>query len=100
MGSLVGIRICTLVFSFVACDIAVSQGNSASMDSPTALVDPCKRDVLKYQSNIELVRQSLGDKEAAALQAKFMGKAEWDALLLKDGYCGIARKLREQKLNR
>ena len=84
----------------VAWGCAVAQGNSASMDAPALVVDICKRDVMKYQSNIELVRKSLGDKAAAELDAKFMDKAQWDATLLKDGYCGIARKLREQKLTK
>ncbi len=84
----------------VAWDCAIAQGNSASMDAPALLVDVCKRDVMKYQSNIELVRKSLGDKAAAELDAKFMDKTQWDATLLKDGYCGIALKLREQKLTK
>ncbi|MCY7306833.1 MAG: hypothetical protein LH632_11930, partial [Rhodoferax sp.] len=75
----------------------VAQGNSATMAAPVPVVDPCKRDVLKYQANIDLVRKSLGDKAAAELEARFMGKAQWDALLLREGYCGIARLLREQK---
>jgi hypothetical protein len=76
----------------------LAQGISAALPVVPAAVDPCKRDVMKYQSNIELVRKSLGENAAAQLSAKFMGRAEWDALLLKDGYCGIARKLHEQKL--
>lgn len=76
----------------------LGQGNSAVMQAPAKVLDSCKRDVMKYQSNIDLVRKSLGDKAAGALEAKFLSRADWDALLLKDGYCGISRKLREQKL--
>ena len=76
----------------------LGQGNSAVMEAPAAVLDPCKRDVMKYQSNIDLVRKSLGDKAASALEAKFLSRADWDALLLKEGYCGISRKLRENKL--
>lgn len=78
---------------------AWAQGNSAAMAIPAAVVDPCKRDVLKYQANIDLVRRTLGEKAAADLDARFMGKAEWDALLLKEGYCGISRRLHASKLS-
>ena len=75
-----------------------AQGNSAALPSPALAVDACKRDVLKYQAQIEFVRKSLGDKEADALAARFMTKAEWDALLLSEGYCGLAKRLRARKL--
>lgn len=88
----------TLLLMFV--DGAAAQGNSATMGEPSLANDPCKRDVLKYQANIDLVRKSLGEAAAAELDARFMPRAEWDAVLLKQGYCGIARKLREQKLAR
>ena len=43
----------------------LGQGNSAVMQAPAKVLDSCKRDVMKYQSNIDLVRKSLGDKAAA-----------------------------------
>ena len=75
-----------------------AQGNSAAMPSPVLPADACKRDVLKYQAQIAFVRKSLGDKEADALAARFMTQAEWDGLLLSEGYCGLARRLRARKL--
>lgn len=75
-----------------------AQGNSAALPSPAVVADACKRDVLKYQAQIEFVRKSLGDKEAEALAARFMVKEEWDAVLLAEGYCGLAKRLRARKL--
>ncbi len=89
-----------LLVCALACVEAAAQGNSSAMAPPVLATDPCKRDVLSYQANIELVRKSLGDNAAAELDAKFMSKAEWDATLLNAGYCGIAKKLRERKLVR
>jgi hypothetical protein len=80
--------------------LAGAQGNSASMEPPVLLADACKREVMKYQGNIDLVRKSLGDKAAEELEGRFMPRPQWDALLLKEGYCGIARRLRDQKLTR
>ena len=99
-GNNVGRCMLAAMLLAVASGGVIAQGNSASMDAPVLVVDVCKRDVMKYQSNIELVRKSLGDKAAAELDAKFMDKAQWDATLLTHGYCGIARKLREQKLTK
>ncbi len=82
------------------CLGALAQGNSDALGSPVLVKDPCKRDVLQYQANIELVRKTLGDQNATELEARFMSKTEWNALLLQDGYCGIAQRLRERKLTR
>ncbi len=79
---------------------ALAQGNSDALGAPVLAKDPCKRDVLQYQANIDLVRKTLGDPAAAELDAKFMPKSEWNAVLLQDGYCGIAQRLREKKLAR
>lgn len=82
------------------CVGALAQGNSDALGAPALAKDPCKRDVLQYQSNIDLVRKTLGDQAAAELDAKFMTKPEWNALLQQGGYCGIAQRLREKKLTR
>lgn len=79
---------------------ALAQGNSDALGQPVFVKDPCKRDVLQYQANLGVVRNTLGEKAAAELEAKFMSKAEWNALLLQDGYCAIAQRLREKKLTR
>ena len=77
-----------------------AQGNSAALVPPLPVADACKRDVMKYQANIDLVRRSLGDKAADELEGRFMPRQQWDALLLTEGYCGIARRLREHRLTR
>ena len=77
-----------------------SQGNSNSMAPPVLVLDLCKRDVVRYQANIEFVRKTLGEKAAAELDAKFLPKEEWDSLLMKDGYCGVSQRLRDKRLTK
>ena len=79
---------------------AWAQGNSAAMQTPTLVADACKREVLRYQSNVDLVRKSLGERAAADLEGRFMTREQWDAVLLREGYCGLARRLRDGKLTR
>jgi hypothetical protein len=96
--NLPGRRIGVIVIAFSVSTGVWSQGNSNTMPAPVLVLDPCKRDVLRHQANIDFVRKTLGDKAATELDAKFLSKDEWDALLLKDGYCGISDRLREKRL--
>ncbi len=82
------------------CVGALAQGNSDALGRPVFGKDPCKRDVLQYQANIDMVRKTLGEQAATELEAKFMSRAQWNAMLLQDGYCAIAQRLREEKLTR
>jgi len=92
--------LCLFVVScLVTATGVLAQGSGAAAPAASApAADACRRDVLKYQSHLDFVRKSLGDQEADALAAKFMTRAEWEALLQKEGYCGLSRRLRAQKL--
>ena len=79
---------------------ARAQGNSAAMHAPVLVVDACKRDVLRYQANVDLVRKSLGERAAAELEGRFLSREQWDSVLLSEGYCGLSRRLRERHLTR
>lgn len=92
------VSVAFMLLTGIPVQSALAQGNSAALPNPALVADACKRDVLKYQANIELVRKTLGDDQANALAARFMRKPEWDALLLSEGYCGLAKRLREQRL--
>ena len=82
----------------LAAAAVCAQGNPAAVPGATPAVEACRRDVQKYQAHIEFVRKTLGDQEADALAARFLTKAEWDAVLLGEGHCGLARRLRARKL--
>jgi len=91
------IRLLSASIVWLACSSALSQGNSEALGAPDLAVNPCKHDVLQYQEGIAFVKKTLGEKAASDLAAKFMSKQQWDALLLNEGYCGIARALRTRK---
>lgn len=79
---------------------AFAQSNSAALPAPTAVVDPCKKDVLHFQEDLRTVRDTLGEAAAKKVQEDFLPQAQWNALLLSEGYCGISKRLREKKLVR
>ncbi|QDL55660.1 hypothetical protein [Rhodoferax aquaticus] len=80
--------------------LVVAQSNSAALPAPAAVVDPCKKDVLHFQEDLRTVRDTLGEAAAKKVQEDFLPQAQWNALLLNEGYCGIAKRLREKKLVR
>lgn len=62
--------------------------------------ETCKREVVRFEEAIGFVRQSQGPEAAAALKEKLLPAAVANELLMKKGYCGIARHLKEKKLDR
>lgn len=83
-----------------AGSIAQAQGNSPALPTPKFVVDPCKKDVLKFQEDLRALKVAMGDKAALDFQNKFMSREAWDAVLLNEGYCGLSKRLRERKLVR
>lgn len=79
---------------------AWAQGNSEAMPAPKFVVDPCKKDVLKFQEDLRALKTAMGDEAAKEFQNKFMPREAWDAILLNEGYCGLSKRLREKKLVR
>jgi len=78
-----------------------AQGNSAAMATPDFKTqDPCRAEVSKFEQAIGFVRQTQGAKAAAELKEKLLPAKTENEILFKDGYCGIAKYLKEKKLNR
>jgi hypothetical protein len=60
--------------------------------------DPCRAEISKFEQAIGFVRQHQGNEAAAQLKEKLLpAKVERD-LLFSEGYCGLAKYLREKKL--
>ena len=88
-----------LTAALVACGAARAQ---LAGDSPAAkqAQDACRTEVSKFEEAIGFVRRSQGNQAAAELKEKLLpAKVESD-ILFKDGYCGLARYIRDKKLNR
>lgn len=61
--------------------------------------DACKREYVKFEEAIGFLRRTQGNEAAAALKEKLLPARLQDEILLRDGYCGLARYLREKKLH-
>ena len=85
--------------TLLACGAARAQLASDASAAKQAQ-DACRSEVSKFEEAIGFVRRSQGNQAAADLKEKLLpAKLESD-ILFKDGYCGLARYIREKKLNR
>jgi hypothetical protein len=62
--------------------------------------DPCRVEVSKFEQAIGFVRQNQGNQAAQDLKERLLPAKLENDLLFKEGYCGLARYLRDKKLNR
>ena len=84
--------------SIILAAAVLSQAVAADLSPNTE--DPCRAEVSKFEQAIGFVRQNQGSQAAQELKEKLLpAKLESD-ILFKDGYCGLARYLRDKKLNR
>ena len=88
-----------LAAGLLACGAARAQ---LPGDSPAAkqAQDACRTEVSKFEEAIGFVRRSQGNQAAAELKEKLLPAKLQSDILFKDGYCGLARYIREKKLNR
>ena len=77
-----------------------SQGNPEGIGPKLQAQDACRSEVSKFEQAIGLVRQTSGQQVAADVKERLLPAKLENEILLKDGYCGLARYLRDQKLNR
>ncbi|MEY4738313.1 MAG: hypothetical protein RL302_2632 [Pseudomonadota bacterium] len=68
--------------------------------SVTTGTDPCKAEVLKFEETIAFIRQSQGNQAAEDLKKRLIPPEVEAKLLATEGYCGLAKHIREKKLNR
>lgn len=71
-----------------------------SVDPSRQAQDPCRAEVSKFEQAIGFIRQNQGAQAAADIKEKLLPAKLENDLLFKEGYCGLARYIREKKLNR
>jgi hypothetical protein len=79
---------------------ALAQTATAPPPAATSIAapDPCRLDVSRFEQVIGFLRQNQGNQAAAALKEKLLPAKLESEILFKDGYCGLAKYLREKKL--
>jgi Tfp pilus assembly protein PilF len=71
---------------------------SVNPDLSVQAQDPCRADVAKFERAIGFARQTQGNQAAAELKERLLPAKVENEILFKDGYCGLARHLKEKKL--
>lgn len=71
-----------------------------SVDPSRQAQDPCRAEVSRFEQAIGFIRQNQGAKAAADLKEKLLPAKLENELLFKEGYCGLARYIRDKKLSR
>ena len=89
-----------LLILFTCALQAQAQGNSAVLMSNLHTNDPCRTNVTRFEQAIGFVRQSQGNQAAAELKEKLLPARLENAILFKDGYCGLSAYLHEKRLDR
>ncbi len=58
----------------------------------------CLGDISRFEQTLTLVRKSNGEKSALELKEKLLPASREIDILTKEGYCGLAKHLRDKKL--
>ena len=93
----------SFVSVLIGLPLAMALGSSwaqTSVDPSQQAQDPCRAEVSKYEQATGYTRQVQGSQAAAELKEKLLPAKVENEILFKEGYCGLARYIREKKLNR
>jgi hypothetical protein len=90
-----------IVLAGAFCASAFAQKKAPAPEAIiTAGTDPCKAEVLKFEETMAFIRQSQGNQAAEDLKKRLIPPEVEAKLLATEGYCGLAKYIREKKLNR
>ena len=77
--------------------MAQTSADNSAQDVPVA-ANPCRIEVAKFERAMGFVRQASGNEFAAKIkEALLPAKTEAD-ILMREGYCGLAKYMRDNKL--
>ena len=80
--------------------LAAGAETTVNADLSVQVQDPCRVEVSQFEQAIGFVRQNQGNRVAQDLKERLLPAKLENDILFKDGYCGLARYIREKKLNR
>ncbi len=91
----------TIAVLLALCAVLEQTAAQATTPTPTEPpTAPCRAEVLKFEQAMAIIRQSQGNQAAAELKEKLLPAQREADLLLREGYCGLAKHLRDKKLGR
>ena len=73
---------------------------AAAADTAPPPTDTCKATVLRFERALAIMRETQGNKAGEEIKEKLLPAKLQSEILLKDGYCGLARYIQEKKLDR
>jgi len=79
---------------------AAGAATTVNADLSVQIEDPCRMEVSKFERAIGFIRQNQGNQAATELKEKLLPAKLENEILMKDGYCGLAKYIRDKKLNR
>jgi hypothetical protein len=107
LAALTGVRSMPRLFLAAAALLLAAPAFAATTATATATLDPslqaqdpCRAEVSKFEQAIGFIRQSQGNQAASELKEKLLPAKLENEILFRDGYCGLAKYIRDRKLNR
>ncbi|WP_415838013.1 hypothetical protein [Polaromonas hydrogenivorans] len=84
----------------LASSLLPVQAQNPVVASPSAQESPnrCQAEIFKFERILSFIRESQGLQAAALIKEKLLPAKVENEILNKDGYCGLARHLRDKKL--
>jgi len=79
---------------------AAALAAQAQAQTQTQPQDACRAEVSKFEQAIGFVRQNQGNQAAMELKERLLPAKLESEILFQEGYCGLAKYLRDKKLNR
>lgn len=90
----------TLLLPCAFALLGIAAQAQTTVDPSRQAQDPCRAEVSRFEQAIGFIRQNQGAQAATELKEKLLPAKMENEILFKDGYCGLARYIREKKLNR
>ncbi len=88
----------TLLALGLSCAAYAAAKPAAEADPPSP--DACRATVLRFERALSAMRETQGNKAGQDLKEKLLPAKLESEILLKEGYCGLARYIQEKKLDR
>ncbi len=91
---------CSMILLLWSLHAAAFAAPKSDLPHEQSSPDPCRVTVLRFERALNAMRETQGNKAGQDLKEKLLPAKLESEILLKDGYCGLARYIQEKKLDR